>query len=141
MPSSGGRFSQAQHYFPLTPNQPASQPTVFSSHAKSASQPAEQGLIATTASQQTPELFNLRGSQVNTVMGRTPTTTVISPKSETDPEAISVQQLSFVFVDVTNKTLPLQSPETQTPGVSTLGWDQESQPKHQGKTSITIHKQ
>ena len=44
---SAGRFSQPQQYFPLTPNQPASQPAVFFSHAKlashSASQPAEQG--------------------------------------------------------------------------------------------------
>jgi len=35
-------FSQPQQYFSLTRNQPAIQPTVFSSHAKSASQPASQ---------------------------------------------------------------------------------------------------
>ena len=45
-PCSAGRFSQPQQYFSLTPNQPASQsasqPAVFSSHAKSASHPASQ---------------------------------------------------------------------------------------------------
>jgi len=40
--ADSARISQPQQYFSLTRNQPAIQPTVFSSHVKSASQPASQ---------------------------------------------------------------------------------------------------